>query len=240
MNSFSQSETFFDGRVTLYHADAYGIVPTLVFGDYGYDMVTDPPYLIDTSGGGHYRKARPSFDDLKADGLTDGFDLSILSFRFARSIMVFCHNDQLSDILVRLKQGYERVVVRVWRKPNAQPVANKNYRPDTEIIVHAWNRATNGHPRGDLMDKSRVLIFNKVLPSLKKKYGHHPSIKPDVLMDALVTNVAGPILDPFMGTGSTGIAAVKQGKRFIGIEKKRKYFNVACARFADLERFMEI
>jgi site-specific DNA-methyltransferase (adenine-specific)/modification methylase len=41
------------------------------------------------------------------------------------------------------------------------------------------------------------------------------------------------ILDPFMGSGTTGVAAVKLGKRFIGIERERKYFDIACRRIEE-------
>ena len=52
-------------------------------------------------------------------------------------------------------------------------------------------------------------------------------------MDKIITNVAGELIcDPFMGTGSTGVAAVKGGRQFIGIEKNPKHFATACARLA--------
>jgi DNA modification methylase len=59
----------------------------------------------------------------------------------------------------------------------------------------------------------------------------HPTTKPTRLMERLVDKMpAGTILDPFMGSGTTGVACVKQGRRFIGIEKHRPYFDIACER----------
>jgi DNA modification methylase len=47
---------------------------------------------------------------------------------------------------------------------------------------------------------------------------------------------AASILDPFMGSGTTGVAAVQMGKRFIGIEREPKYFDIACKRIEDAQR----
>lgn len=59
----------------------------------------------------------------------------------------------------------------------------------------------------------------------------HPAQKPEVLMGWILGFIEGrTILDPFMGSGSTGVAAVRRGKRFIGIECVEKYFNIACRR----------
>jgi DNA modification methylase len=44
------------------------------------------------------------------------------------------------------------------------------------------------------------------------------------------------ILDPFMGSGTTGIAAVQMGRKFIGIEREPKYFDIACKRIEDAQR----
>ena len=49
----------------------------------------------------------------------------------------------------------------------------------------------------------------------------------------MVTPKGGIVLDPFMGSGSTGVAAVKTGNRFIGIELDEDYFNIACARIEE-------
>ena len=52
-------------------------------------------------------------------------------------------------------------------------------------------------------------------------------------MCELVKRTTGTVLDPFMGSGTTGIAAVKLGKRFIGIERERKYFDIAVRRITE-------
>jgi len=61
----------------------------------------------------------------------------------------------------------------------------------------------------------------------------HPTVKPISLMRWLVRLITPPrglVLDPFAGSGSTGIAAVLEGRRFLGIEREGKYVDIACAR----------
>ena len=71
-----------------------------------------------------------------------------------------------------------------------------------------------------------------------KRANCHPTVKPNDLMRylcRLITPPHGVILDPFMGSGSTGKAAVQEGFRFVGIERDPTYFEIACARIAHAE-----
>jgi site-specific DNA-methyltransferase (adenine-specific) len=64
----------------------------------------------------------------------------------------------------------------------------------------------------------------------------HATQKPLALMEFLVksyTNAGDVVCDPFMGSGSTGVACVHTGRRFIGIEKTARYFDIACRRIED-------
>lgn len=60
----------------------------------------------------------------------------------------------------------------------------------------------------------------------------HPNEKPVELMMRLCAKVPGLILDPCMGSGSTGVAAIKLGRKFIGCEVVPEYFEIACERIA--------
>ena len=63
---------------------------------------------------------------------------------------------------------------------------------------------------------------------------HHPTQKPELLMLWCFGFIKGhTILDPFMGSGTTGVACVKLGRKFIGIEIEPKYFDIACRRIED-------
>jgi DNA modification methylase len=72
-----------------------------------------------------------------------------------------------------------------------------------------------------------------------RRRNHHPTVKPAALMRylcRLVTPPAGVILDPFMGSGSTGKAAVLEGFGFIGIEREEEYFEIAVHRIREAYR----
>ena len=65
----------------------------------------------------------------------------------------------------------------------------------------------------------------------------HPTQKPVKVMRFSIDKVKGQtILDPFMGSGTTGVAAVQMGRKFIGIEREPKYFDIACKRIEDAQR----
>lgn len=66
----------------------------------------------------------------------------------------------------------------------------------------------------------------------------HPTQKPIALMEWCITQAGTPemTLDPFMGSGTTGVAAVRLGRKFIGIEREPKYFEIACRRIEDAKR----
>lgn len=214
-------------HATLYCGDAYEIRPTLGFMDAD---VTDPDYLIRTEGAGRFRKERKHMDEIADAGIDKGFDLSIINPLLCGSAIVFCHNDQLAKLLHHVDGQFDRYAVCAWFKGNPMPVANKHYRPDAEPYVHAWNAGY--HPQGDLHTLRRFVIGRASRP-LKQRFGH-PTIKPPAVMDKIVANVAGEtVCDPFMGTGSTGVAAIKAGKRFVGIERNPRWFEAAVIRITE-------
>jgi len=68
----------------------------------------------------------------------------------------------------------------------------------------------------------------------------HPTVKPVALMTylcRLVTPPGGIVLDPFMGSGSTGISALLEGFRFVGMEMDKEYFKIAEARINSYEEY---
>jgi len=80
---------------------------------------------------------------------------------------------------------------------------------------------------------------SNVLQYPKDYTGHHPTQKPVALMEDLVktyTNPGDTVLDFTMGSGSTGVACANTGRRFIGIEREPKYFDIACRRIEDAQR----
>ena len=124
--------------------------------------------------------------------------------------------------------------------------AEKNKGLDSfEAKPMAWgNQAKAELKRGNLDWKGNQgdgTKHNKV----SMRVNTHPTVKPQELMKYLcrmVTPKGGTVLDPFMGSGSTGCAAKDEGFNFIGIEKEKEYFDIADARIkvtSPLSEFME-
>ena len=92
--------------------------------------------------------------------------------------------------------------------------------------------------KGEGYDKGQSIGLNRVI----ERKNVHPTVKPIELMKylcRLVTPKGGTILDPFMGSGSTGMAAKDEGFEFIGIEKEKEYFEIAEQRINTTSPLLE-
>lgn len=212
------------GPHTLYWADAYKLRPTLGFFDAD---VEDPQYEFDNSGGGQWRKDRGTSNEMVEEGLCEGFDHTVINPLLCGAVVVFCHENQTAELKAYLDGSFHRCVQLNWHKVAPAPHRNKNYIADTEVYFHAWNRGY--HPVGAFADMNRYIIAGR-MPGAKKKFGH-TTVKPEPVMDKIMRNVHGQtICDPFCGTGSTGVSAIKHGKIFTGIELNPKHFETAIRR----------
>ena len=186
-------------------------------------VVTDPPYEITATGGGIGATRKYLAD---TEGFTDcGFDYEILSA--FDNWMCFGTLRQVPKLIAAA--GDRRYMLITWNKSNPCPLVNGNYLPDTEYIIHAWRR---GGLHGDFADKARFIFH----PLGDKEDGTHPNEKPVKVMRKCVRLAAGEgqtILDMFMGSGTTGVACEREGRRFIGIEKDPAYFAIACRRIQE-------
>jgi len=122
--------------------------------------------------------------------------------------------------------------------------------------VHIWHKAVPIHPKSKVGNvaghhyerifsygcgsKSEVFRFAAIMPNFAAcadEFAEHPTQKPLDLTTALILRTkAQTILDPFMGSGTTGVAAVQMGRSFIGIEREPKYFDIAARRIEDAQR----
>lgn len=207
------------GSATLYCADCLAVLPTLEKGSVD-ACVTDPPYEITASGGGIGATRK----DLHAtEGFTDGgFDYETL--RHFDNWMCFGTMRQVPKLIECAAD--RRWMLVTWNKPNPCPLVNGNYLPDTEYIIHAWRR---GGLHGGFEDRARYIVH----PLGDKEHGEHPNEKPMKVMYKcvrLASRDGGAILDPYMGSGTTGVACIRTGRKFIGIEIEPKYFDIAKRR----------
>ena len=109
----------------------------------------------------------------------------------------------------------------VWRKPDRVPSA-----ADVEL---AW---TN-------IDMNARLIDHSIAATNAERVGH-PTQKPERVMrwcmDVAGVKAGSLVLDPYMGSGTTGVACMQLGHKFIGVEMEPKYFDIACRRIEDAQR----
>jgi len=216
------------GNATLYHGDCLEIMPTLDKVDC---VVTDPPYEFDASGAGIFRSNRICMDKIQEKNLDQGFDIYILDLSLdlgAISIAVFFHWDQqrvISDFFER--SDLKKSALCVWQKTNPMPVANKHYQPELEYWWHSWKKPFGVCGNG-LLEKKRVYTGPVGQCDID-----HPTVKPLPLMEKIIRNASQAdfiVLDPYMGSGTTGVACAKLNRKFIGIERDETYFNIACER----------
>lgn len=118
--------------------------------------------------------------------------------------------------------------IAVWDKGVGRPVKGR-FRNHVEYVV--W--ATNG-PHSSPQDVYPSTVLRHTPPTSGKRV--HLTEKPvGVITDLLsLTPETGVVLDPFMGSGTTGVAAIQSGRSFIGVEMSDHYFDVATTRLADV------
>jgi len=114
----------------------------------------------------------------------------------------------------------------VWDKGSAG--LGMGFKPAHEIVLEFSNGAT----QYAALDGQNVIRQTRVSTSERQ----HNTQKPIELMGELIrvaVPIGGCVLDPFMGSGSTGVAALKLGRKFIGIEIEPRYFDIACKRISE-------
>jgi site-specific DNA-methyltransferase (adenine-specific) len=215
----SRAETIADG-VTLYLGDCREIPPTLGKVD---AVVTDPPYGIEAGVDGYMQGGTASARWRGAQRVNYGQqdwdrepapEAISLAIKMADSAIVFGGNYyELPPTSCWL----------VWDKETNGSLADcelawTNLAKAVRRIRYLWNgfARANNEPRGD-----------------------HPTQKPIGVMKWAIEQLppsSTTILDPFMGSGTTGVAAVRLGRRFIGIEIEPRYFDIACRRIEEATR----
>lgn len=119
----------------------------------------------------------------------------------------------------------------IWVKPDATPKLNgQGPALAYECVTTTW--CGQGHASWNAGGKRGVYTH---LTNQRDRDGRHPTEKPIPLMRELLQDFTNPgqtILDPFMGSGTTGVACAKMGRKFIGIELDEKYFDIARERIA--------
>lgn len=98
-----------------------------------------------------------------------------------------------------------------------------------------WNKPERGFTLAEAeLAWTNLDALVRVFDSSRHEAGReHPTQKPVALMRWCIEKTQGVVLDPFMGSGTTGVACVQLGRKFIGVEIEERYFQIACRRIED-------
>ncbi len=233
------------GDATLYLGDCRDVLPTLAGVD---GIITDAPYEAEAHGAGrrllsHMGTDRRSIVEAPLDFEAISDDVRAFVSAWASDhcggwFLTFCQAEAVAAWRSALEDaGASWRRAMVWIKPDSSPQLSGD-RPAQgfESIASAW--CGDGRSVWNGGGRRGVFTFGKHDPGV----GHggagneHPTQKPIALMDALVELFSvrgGLVCDPFMGSGTTGMACLRSGRRFIGIEREERYFDLACRRAAE-------
>jgi site-specific DNA-methyltransferase (adenine-specific) len=197
------------GNATLYCADCMDVLPTLPKVDV---VITDPPYGIG------YKASQPGAINYGLIyGDEDDFDPK--PFLTYQNIVFWGGNNFANQLPVGGWFVWDKRVSEAADRMMGSPfeLAWVSNRKKYKIARIQHGGAKNADAlNGDVANAERF----------------HPTQKPVALMKWCIEQVGNPetILDPFMGSGTTGVAAIQLGRSFIGIEREPKYFDIACQR----------
>lgn len=230
------------GNAELWHGDCREVLPILTA---AHAVVTDPPYAdeahtkqrrILTSGEANGGRRREAVRPVDFDPLTPEL-MAAFCEHTARLcggwVLAFCQAEQVAEWRAAMEAaGIKWRRAQLWVKTDGTPQFTGD-RPGVgyESIATGWCGAGRSSWSGGVY----------VQPKSDPGVGHggpsnqHPTQKPRRLMCDLLglfTRRGDVVLDPFMGSGTTGVCAHLTGRRFIGVEKDRRYFEMACERIA--------
>lgn len=200
------------GTVQLYLGDCLEVLPTLAPGSVD-AVVTDPPYGI------AYDASRSSQQGITRFSMLDGDDVPFDISPVLRFDDVFCWCRPQLTVGIPTGLG----AWHVWDK-----VTRNSLKVRISEVEFAW------HKNASKPTAFRHLWSGAYRESEAGKKSQHPTQKPIAVMEWSISHTdGGSVLDPYMGSGTTGVAAVRLGRKFIGVEIDPGYFEIAKRRIQD-------
>lgn len=215
--------------------DAFDVLKKI--DDKSIDLIfTDPPYnLSEYSTGNMHFSWRSSINNDIAEW-DKGFDPAKLAEEFVRilkptgNIFSFTSYNMLGRWHEIFDPIFDTFQFCVWHKTNPVPKFRKaGFLNSCELIVCMWNK---GHTWNFTKQNEMHNFYESpiCMPPERLKKPKHPTQKPVSLLKhfmRIASNEGDVVLDPFMGVGSTGVAAMELNRKYIGIEINEEYFNAA-------------
>lgn len=218
------------GDATLYLGDCMDILPTLDKVD---AVITDPPYTEKTHQGARICGGQEVLIDFASISENEFLNIAKSCVEISRRwVVMTCDWRHAAEAEKEMPDEFIRV--GVWVKPNGMP----QYTGDRPAM--GWEAISIFHRKGKKQwnGGGRHAVW-----TIPKVHGNHPTEKPIQLLSSFVelfTNHNETILDPFMGSGTTGVAAIQMGRKFIGVEREPKYFEIACKRIEQASRQIDM
>lgn len=229
----------------LIKGDCLKLLPLMAEGSV--DVVwTDPPYFLSTANGTTCKSGKRAkvskgqWDESKGLQQDHEFHHDWLSqcqrvLKPDGTIWVTATHHTLFSIGFAMQElGFKILNLVTWEKPNPPPnLACRYFTHSTEMLIWAAKNSESKHlfnyadMRAENGGKQMKTVWRfKAPPKDEKSHGSHPTQKPLALIDRCLRASSSPgdvVLDPFCGSGTTGVAAVSLGRRFLGIEKEPAY-----------------
>lgn len=213
-----------DGTCVIYHGDALDVLPTLPRVDL---VLTDPPFFMPAQ---HYAGRtgwQRSWADtsILARWWQEIVDVLVPRLREHGHLITFCDDESYAVFYPPLYARFDNLASLVWDK--GKPGMGSTWRHSHELLIAArWKGASwNGGAKPDIYRH----------PSIPSQARLHPVDKPVELVGEIIgdtCSTAATVLDPFMGGGSTLVAAKARGRKAIGIELDERYCEIAAKRLA--------
>jgi DNA modification methylase len=230
---------------TLLLGDSRALLASI--GDQSVDLIcTDPPYNLGGYSTGNIKMAwRSEFNNDVAAWDQIEFDPREWLAEFRRvlkptgTIFAFTSYNMLGRWHEVFDPAFDTFQFIVWHKTNPPPKLRRaGFLNSCELIVCCWDR---GHTWNFTRQRDMHNFIEAPICAGNERVKDpvHPTQKPLRVLRRLIELASGPgdlVLDPFMGVGSTGVAAVELGRRFVGIEIDEAYVGAARRRIDETER----
>lgn len=222
--------------IKLYWGDCLKIMDGMIADGVKVDaIITDPPYELENHGGTKSpmaKRAAKVRDEI--DFIAKGFDYEnvfekMLKLCKTPNLILFCSNNQISKIMSFFENKKLSTTLLVWKKTNPSPLCNGKYISDLEYVVYVRGKNAPWNNNAPTSVKYKEKNYPFVSPNKKR----HPTEKPVKLMEEFISLHSlenQTILDPFMGSGTTGVACKNLNRNFIGIELDLNYYMIAQER----------
>lgn len=226
----------------IYNVDCYEAIKKLP--DKSVDCIyTDIPYLFARGGcsDNDFSRRMKRLHNVDLGEIRDGIDYSILD-EFVRvmkkiNIFIWCSKNQIYDIMsffLTLPFKINSPEILVWKKDNPSPLCNNTWLLDLEYCLYFRETGVILNDGYEIKSKWYASSINK---SGKDKF-HHPTVKPLDLVERHLFHATQPediILDPFLGSGTTAVAAKNTSRRYIGFEINSEYYEIAQNRLNNID-----